>query len=69
MPKSYEKICNNKRRKVLEKEGAVSFYILRKAVRKKVGIFWQMRAQFPFGDSVSKAGKSVKLSGLKEKYI
>ena len=69
MPKSYEKICNNKRRKVLEKEGAVSFYILRKTVRKKVGFFWQMRAQFPFGDSVSKVGKSVKLSGLKEKTI
>ena len=69
VPKSYEKICNNKRRKVLEKESAVSFYILKKTVKKKVGIFWQMRAQFPFEDSVSKARKSMKLSGIKATTI
>ena len=69
VPKTYKKICHNKRRKFLEKEGVVAFYILRKTVRTKVGIFWQRRAPFPFGDLVSKAGKSVKLSGLKEKTI
>ena len=61
VPKSYEKICHNKSTKVLEKEGVFSFWRLRKAVRTKAWKFWQRRAQFPFGDSVSKVGKSIKV--------
>ena len=36
-----------------------------KFVIKKVGKFWQRRAQFPFGDSVSKADKIIKMRGIK----
>ena len=68
MPKSYDKGCH-KKRKVLEKEGAVSFWRLRKDFRAKVGKFWQRRAQFPFGDLVSKAEKSIKLSRMKATNI
>ena len=66
VPKSYDKICHNKSKKVLENEGAVSFWRLRKVARTKVGKFWKSRAQFPFGDSISKAGKSIKMLGVKE---
>ena len=62
MPKSYEKICHNKRKNVLAKEGTVFFWRLIKDVRTNARNFWQRRAQIPFGDSVSKAVKSIKLS-------
>ena len=45
----------------MAKEGVVSFWRLRKFVRTKERKFWQRRAQFPFGDSVSKAGKLINL--------
>ena len=61
VPKIYDKIFHTKIRKFLEKEGAVSFWRLIKDVIKKSWKFWQRRVQFPFGDSVSKAGKSIKV--------
>ena len=60
VPKSYDKSYHNKKRKQLTKEGIVSFWRLRKVVRTKAWNFWLRRAQFPFGDSVSKAGESRK---------
>ena len=63
VPNNYDKSFHNKSRKILEKEGAISFWRLRKDVRTKARKFWQRRASFPFGDSASKAKKSVKLSG------
>ena len=42
-------------------EGTISFWRLRKYVKTKAGKLWQKRAQFPFGDSASKAGKSIKV--------
>ena len=65
MPKSYEKICHNKSKKKLTKEGMISFWRLGKTIRTKARKVWQRRAQFPFVDSVSKAGKSIKLSRIK----
>ena len=61
VPKRYDKKFNNKRRKFLEKDDILSFWRLRKFVRTKAWKFWQRRIQFPFGDSVSKAGKSIKV--------
>ena len=40
-----------------------------KVVITKAGNFWKRRAQFPFGDSVSKAGKSIKFPGIKASTI
>ena len=61
VPKSYDKSYHNKRRNFLAKEVAVSFWRLRKFVITKAWKFWQRRVQFPFGDSVSKARKSIKV--------
>ena len=52
VPKIYDKRCHNKSRKQLTKEGAVSFWRLKKVVRTKEGNFWKRRAQFRFGDSI-----------------
>ena len=40
-----------------------------KSVRIKAGKFWKRRVQFPYGDSVSKAGKSINLPGIKAATI
>ena len=66
VPKIYDKSCHNKSKKFLAKEGVVSFWRLRKFVRTKERKFWQRRARFPFGDSVSKAGKNINMAGIKE---
>ena len=69
VPKSYDKICHNKSMKQLNKECMISFWRLKIFFRTKAGNFWKKRVQFHFGDSVSKAGKSIKLSGIKASTI
>ena len=62
VPKSSRKVSRDKSKKVLQRGLQFPLGYLRKVIRTKAGNFWEMRAQFPYGDSVSKAGKNRKLS-------
>ena len=62
VPKSIKKQARDKSRKVLQRRVQLPLGELRKVVRTKEGNFWERRAWNPYGDSVSKARKSRKLS-------
>ena len=61
-PKSSRKAAMDKSRKVLQRRENFPLGGIRKYVRTKAGNFWKRRAQFPYGDSISKARKSIKMS-------
>ena len=62
MPKSSRKAVRDKSKKVLQMRAQLPLGELKKYIRTKEGNFWKRRAHFPYGDSVSKLGKSRKLS-------
>ena len=49
--------------------GNYGLIILTKSCEEKNMKFWERREQFPYGDSVSKARKGIKLSGIKASTI
>ena len=61
VPKSSRKAAKDKRSKVLQRRENFHLGELKKPIRKKIGKFLKRRAHVPYGDSVSKAGKSKKL--------